>query len=61
MKVYLDEQEWWPVYELVDNENDSFSETIIEVPEELYHEYQKIVTKFYEIQSKIIKIKDGNA
>ena len=61
MKVYLDEQEWWPVYELFEDEDDCWSTTIIEVPEELYREYREAVRVFEAIQDKIIKIKDGNS
>jgi hypothetical protein len=60
MKVFVDEQEWWPVYELFKNGDDCWSSKVIDVPEDLYKQYQEVASSFNEIQNKIIAIKDGN-
>ena len=57
MKVYLNEAEWWPVQELYDNEDDCWSDTVIDVPEELYKRYREVVRVFEDIQNEILEFK----
>lgn len=51
MKVYLDEDEWYPVYSVVDAS--SFCTETIELTEKELKEFSKVYGKFNEWQKRI--------
>lgn len=54
IKVYMYEGEWWPVYELHEEEwGDE-----IEIPEELLKRYQTYRRGFEEVQEELAKYRD---
>lgn len=53
VKRYLNEEEWWPVYELHRITDDSYG-TEVQIPEELVNRYAKAYKEFRAVQ-KILK------
>ena len=56
MKVHITEDEWYPVYNIYPvEEEEKGVETLfhIEIPDELFQEYKKVLSEFNTIQDKI--------
>lgn len=51
MKVLIYEDEWWPVYS-IETDLESFG-TEVEMPEKLFADYIKALSKFTTIQEKL--------
>ena len=60
MKVYVTEEEFWPVLQIYKNKDDCRLSEELQIPEELYEEYKAAMTAFNEVQSKLEEIRDDN-
>ena len=47
---WIDEEEWYPVYELHRNEEDCYG-TAVQIPEDLVHRYAKAYAEFKAVQT----------
>jgi len=55
MKIYIDADEWYPVYSLSRVKNHDF-EVESDAPEELVERWEKTMEKFRELQAEIKKL-----
>lgn len=53
MKLEVSTDELWPIYILEKPREDVITEYILDIPDELYEEYLKVVALFKEMQDKI--------
>lgn len=58
MKIYIDKEEWYPIYTL---ENESYcNTTLYDFDEKFIEKYKQVLEDFNEIQYKLAEVYNGN-
>ena len=61
MKVYLDKDEWYPVYSASLDKDTAYPEYVFDVPEETFSRWSRIQDQFEEIQKEMARLVEEKA